>query len=77
MNPIGNMIAYWNRKVKKFTILDLKLAQGAALAFGLVIATLFPQITRLSVWWFVGLALVFALRPVHTIWIKTDDPGKE
>ncbi len=29
---IGNAIAYWNRKVKKFTILDLKLAQCAAMA---------------------------------------------
>ncbi len=76
MNPLGNAITYWNRKVKKFTILDLKLAQGAAMAFSLVIAKLFPQIMRLSVWWFIGMALICAMRPAYTIWIKADEPGQ-
>lgn len=77
MSPIGNAIAYWNRKVKKFTILDLKLVQGAAIFFGLVIAKLFPQIMCLSVWWFIGLALICTLRPAYTIWIKADEPDRQ
>ncbi len=73
MNPIANCTDYWNRKVRKFTICDVKAAQGWAGACVLIIAKLFPQIMLLSVWWFVVLAIPFALRLVYTIWMKPDD----
>jgi hypothetical protein len=65
-----SMIDYWNRKVKKFTIFDVKLAQGAAMAFVLIIVKFFPQILSLSIWWFVACAVVCALRPAYAMWMK-------
>ena len=56
MTAVMSIMDYWNRKVRKFTILDVKLAQGAAMAFVLIIVKLFPQIMSLSIWWFVAFA---------------------
>lgn len=70
MTAMMSMIDYWNRKVKKFTIFDVKLAQGAAIAFVLIIVKLFPQIMSLSIWWFVAFAVVCALRPAYAMWFK-------
>ena len=72
MTAAMSMIEYWNRKVKKFTIFDVKLAQGAAMAFVLIIVKFFPEIMNLSMWWFVAFAVVCALRPVYAMWLKED-----
>jgi hypothetical protein len=73
MNALTDWIAYWNRKVRKLTIFDVKLVQGTAMAFALIIVKLFPPIMSLSIWWFVAFAVIFALRPLYVIWM-TDDP---
>ena len=70
MTAVMSMIDYWNRKVKSFTIFDVKLAQGAAMAFALIIVKLFPQTMSLSIWWFVAFAVVCALRPAYAMWGK-------
>ena len=72
MTAMISMIEYWNRKVKTFTIFDVKLAQGAAMAFVLIIVKFFPEIMSLSVWWCVTFAVVCALRPVYAMWFKED-----
>lgn len=38
-----------NQRVKKFGVIDLKLAQAAAMFFGLFLAKLLPQIMDISV----------------------------
>jgi hypothetical protein len=76
MNAITNCNAYWNRKIKKFTVLDLKSAQGWAMCGALIIAKLFPQILRLSIWWFVVPAIICSLRLVYTFWIKAGEPDQ-
>lgn len=70
MNAAMSWIDYWNRKVKGFTIFDVKLAQGAAMGFMLLIVKLFPQLMSLSVWWFVAFAAICALRPAYIVWAK-------
>ena len=72
MNALTSWIDYWNRKVRKFTIFDVKLVQGAAMAFALIIVKLFPRIMTLSIWWFVALLVVCTARPCYVIWIKKD-----
>jgi hypothetical protein len=47
-----------DKRVKKLGIIDLKLAQGAAMFGALIIAKLIPQIMDLSIWWFVGLLVI-------------------
>jgi hypothetical protein len=64
---VMSWIDYWNRKVKAFTIFDVKLAQGAAMGIMLIIVKLFPQIMSLSIWCFVAFAVICALRPAYVV----------
>ena len=57
-------------RVRRFDIIDVKLAQGAAMFFALAIAKLIPQIMDLSIWCFVGLLAVCAAKPFYVFWIK-------
>ena len=57
-----------NQRAKKLGIIDLKLAQGAAMFFALVIAKLIPDVMDLSVWWFVVLVVTCAIRPFYVFW---------
>jgi len=59
-----------DKRVKKFGIIDVKLAQGAAMFAALTIAKLIPQIMDLSTWWFVGLLVICAIKPVYVFWLK-------
>jgi hypothetical protein len=70
MNGIVKSIDYWDRKVKKLGILELKMAQAATMGFTLIIVKIFPQILALSVWWFIALLVICAV-PVHyAFWFK-------
>lgn len=51
-------------RVQGFGVLDIKLAQGAAVFLVLIIVKIFPQIMNLNIWWFVILMIACALRPV-------------
>jgi hypothetical protein len=66
MGLLGGM----NQRAKKLGIIDLKLAQGAAMFFALVIAKLIPDIMDLSIWWFAGLLVICAIKPFYVFWIK-------
>ena len=59
-----------DKRVKKFGIIDVTLAQGAAMFFVLIIAKLIPDIMDLSIWWFVLLLVICAIRPVYVFWLK-------
>ena len=72
MNLLKRWIEYWDRKVKKLTLFDLKLAQACAMFFALILAKLIPQIMELSIWWFVALAALCCLRLWYVVFIKPD-----
>jgi hypothetical protein len=57
-----------NQRVKKFDIVDVKLAQVTAMFFALIIVKLIPDIMDVSIWWFVALLVVCAIRPFYTFW---------
>ena len=59
-----------NKRAKKLGIIDLKLAQMGGAFFALIIAKLIPQIMGISIWWFVGLGVLCALKPGYAFWIK-------
>ena len=52
-----------DRRVKKFSFIDVKLAQGAAMFGALVIAKIIPDIMDLSIWWFIVLLVICAIKP--------------
>ena len=64
------LIENFDQRVKRFGIVDVKLAQGAAMFFALIIAKLIPQIMDVSVWWFVVLLVGCAMRPAYVFWAK-------
>lgn len=66
------MWTYFDRRARRLGILDTKLGQVAAISFALVIVKLFPQIMSISIWWFVALAVVCAIKPCVTFYGSGD-----
>ena len=62
------MLSFFDDRAKRLGIIDTKLAQAAAIAFALVVVKLFPQIMELSIWWFIGAAVLFAAKPAVTFY---------
>jgi len=59
-----------NARVKKFSIIDVKLAQGIGIFVALILAKLIPQIMNISIWWFVALLVVCTIKPFYVFFIK-------
>lgn len=70
MNFLRWWMDYWNQQVKKFNIIDVKLAEGAAMAFILILVKMFPQIMGLSVWWFVAVLVICCTRLWYVVLLK-------
>jgi hypothetical protein len=66
MGFIGRM----DQRARKLSAFDLKLVQGVAVFFALIIATLIPQIMDIDIWWFVGLGILCAIKPCYVFWFK-------
>lgn len=64
------MIQYFNGRVKKLNIFDLKLIQGSAMILALIIAKMAPQILAVNIWWLVGLLVLFLVRPAYAFYFK-------
>ncbi len=60
-------IEFFNKRLKRIGLLDIKLAQTAALFVGVIVAKLIPQVQSVSIWWLAGLALLFWARPVWVV----------
>jgi hypothetical protein len=65
-----------DERARRLGILDTKLAQGAALFFGVVVAKLVPAILEVCVWWFVAAAILFAIKPAFTFFGKERGAGR-
>jgi len=65
------MIDYFNGRAKKLDIFDIKLVQGAAMGFALVLAKIFPEIYNLNIWWFVAYAVLCSIRPCYSFFLKS------
>ena len=64
------MIQYFNGRVKKLDIFDLKLIQGCVMFLAVIIVKLAPQILTVDIWWLVGLCVLFMIRPAYSFFIK-------
>ncbi len=63
-------VRYWNDRVRKFTIFDLKLAQAAAIFGTLIVAKLWPSILDINILWFAALGALSVIRPAYTMFLK-------
>ncbi len=59
-----------DRRIKRFGIIDEKLAQAAAIFLALIIVKLEPRIMDISIWWFVALLIVCAIKPLYVFYLK-------
>ncbi len=66
MGLIGRM----NQRTRKLSAFDLKLVQGAAVFFALIIAKLIPQIMDIDIWWFIVLEILCVMKPCYVFWFK-------
>ncbi len=58
------------KRVRKFDIIDVKLAQVVAMFLALIIAKLIPDIMNISIWWFAALLIICAAKPFYVFWFK-------
>lgn len=64
------ILKYLNERVKKFSIFDVKLAQGIGIFTALILVKLIPKIMDIDIWWFVALLVICAMKPVYVLFIK-------
>lgn len=57
---------YFDERARRLGILDTKLVQATAIGLALIIAKIFPQILNVNIGWFVGLTILFAIKPSLT-----------
>ena len=60
MSTIKSFIDFWNDRVKRMTIWELKLAQTWAALWMLLLVKIFPQLTSLSLWWYIAFIVILA-----------------
>ena len=59
-----------DRRIRRFGIIDEKLAQAAAVFLALFIVKLKPEILNVNIWWFVGLGILSAIKPLYVFYFK-------
>lgn len=61
------IVRFWNERVRRMNIFEVKLVQTAAICAALVIVKLVPAIMSISIWWFVALMIITAIRPLIVV----------
>lgn len=59
-----------NKRVKKFSILDVGFFKMAVIFGALIVAKLIPQIMDINIWWFVVLLVICIIKPLYVFYIK-------
>jgi len=64
------LIEFFNDRIKRFNIFDLKLLQASSIFFVLALVKLYPEIMEINIWCFIVLAIICAIRPLYLVFIK-------
>ncbi|MCM2273066.1 MAG: hypothetical protein NDJ18_10995 [candidate division Zixibacteria bacterium] len=64
---------FFKARTARLNMLDIKLAQGAAMCVMVIIIKLFPDILQIEMWWFVLVAALLELRPLYVFFLKKSD----
>lgn len=59
-----------NDRVKKLSFFDLKLFKWGTICFTLIIVKLIPEILNVNIMWFIGLGILFSIKPVYVLLSK-------
>jgi len=63
------ILDFMNKRAKRLSIIDWKLAQASAMCIALVLAKLVPNLLDLSIWWFVIIGLICYIKPLYTFYL--------
>jgi hypothetical protein len=64
------LITFYNNRVKRFTIFDIKLIQASAMIVALILAKFIPQLLDISIWWFIAALVIVSARPMYLMYAK-------
>ncbi len=64
---------FFKARTARLNMLDIKLAQGAAMCVMVIIIKLFPDILQIEIWWFVLFAALLELKPLYVFYLKKSD----
>ena len=67
------MFEYFHKRVKRLNMWDVKLITLYGIFIGLIIVKLLEpvwDIMKISIWWFIALAVIFVARPFYLIMLK-------
>lgn len=64
------LIEFFNERISRLSMLDLKLSQAAAMCVMAILIKLFPQILRIDIWWFLLLAGLLYIKPLMAFYIR-------
>ncbi len=63
-----------NKRVRKFSIIDVKLAQATAMLFLIIIAKMIPALAKfvleVNIWIWVALFILVCIKPFYVFWFK-------
>ncbi len=52
-------------KLKKMSCVDMAFVKASSVAFGVLLAALFPAIAGIDPWWIAALVAVLAVKPLY------------
>jgi hypothetical protein len=61
------LIEWANKKVKRMDVWDIGLTKGSVLFFTLLIVKFWPALTALDWYWYLGLGIITAIRPMSKL----------
>jgi hypothetical protein len=67
--------AEMDERARRLGILDTKLVQAATIFLTLAIVKVIPEIMAVNIWWFLGLAVLCVIKPIHTFYFAGKAPG--
>ncbi|NIM20270.1 MAG: hypothetical protein GTO51_08570 [Candidatus Latescibacteria bacterium] len=66
------LLEFFNKRARNLSVVDVKLAQGAAMCLALIVAKLIPRIMDVNVWWFMAALAVCAVKPFYVFYMRED-----
>ena len=65
-----HLLDFFNKRSRKLSIIDWKLAQGAAMCLAILGVKLFPRVLDINALWLVVLAFVLYVKPLYVFYIR-------
>jgi len=59
-----------NERVKKLTLMDIKLVKLAVFFATIIVVKLFPQLLKIEYWILIVLMIVCSTKPFYNFWMK-------